>query len=335
MIESDHMVNTFNDVLSMAGVDPAEVKILRHGQLHWTKPYEAWKYDRPAFDGYQSRQGSRGAIPPSGYVASFAINRSGKTIFVGLYEIRGWSPCPVGSYDPITHEVYDDPDAGGRVYELVHDDRLADYEDRLVIEWPAGSAGRSWHRNASSTEWRVLEVVDQDEPMPLEWRTPESPAVLDNAEVESLANELTARGPAGQGFASDPAAIERVGMRAVADYFEGWDVRDVSTKKKGWDLEARRDGVTWLVEVKATATLVPTVWITPNEWRKAQEYPEWVLAIVTDALGDMPRLTWFMAKDLVMACEPSMFLATMDPSRGWAKPMSHLVGDRPRGRQET
>lgn len=106
---------TCNDVLTLGGVAPSEVKILRHGQVGDPKLYDTWRTDRPVFERYQALQGSR-AIPDHGFVASFVVSRASKTTFAGLYEILGWAPTPLGDVDPLSGSVHTSGD--GRTYDL-------------------------------------------------------------------------------------------------------------------------------------------------------------------------------------------------------------------------
>ena len=96
---------TFNDILTLGGLTPSEVKILRHGLVGEPKVYDTWRNDRPAFEGYQARQGSN-MIPENGFVASFVVSRADKTTFAGMYRNMGWTPTPVGSVDPLSGGVH-------------------------------------------------------------------------------------------------------------------------------------------------------------------------------------------------------------------------------------
>ena len=156
---------TFNDILTFSGVEPAEVKILRHGTDD-PRTYDAWRNDRERFEGYQSRQ-DRSEIPDKGYVASFVVNRAGKNIFAGLYRIGASTVAPDGDVDPLTGHI--SGDGKRRIYELARVGGWEQYEGRLVIDWPTGNAGRLWHRNVTSRLWLVLEIADQHDRWP-GWR---------------------------------------------------------------------------------------------------------------------------------------------------------------------
>ena len=158
---------TFNDILTLGGLSPSQVKILRHGLVGQPKIYDTWRNDRPVFEGYQSRQGAN-MIPENGVVASFVVSRAAKTTFAGMYRNMGSTPMPVGDVEPLSGSVHTEGRLG-RIYDLAPIPGWEQYEGRLVIAWPAGSAGRSWHRRADSTLWPVLEIADQHDPWP-GWR---------------------------------------------------------------------------------------------------------------------------------------------------------------------
>ena len=155
---------TFNEILRLGGLDPADVKLLRHGMVGRPKVYDAWRSDRVVFEAFQSRQG-RNEIPEDDYVASFVVSRQDKTTFAGMYRSGGSVLAPEGDLDPLDGTTY----PGRRIYDLTLVPGWEEYEGRLVIEWPSGSAGRAWHRRASSAQWRVLEIADQHDPWP-GWR---------------------------------------------------------------------------------------------------------------------------------------------------------------------
>ncbi len=49
---------TFNDLLALEGVDPSQVRLVRHqdNRLRPGRLYEAWRNNRDAFEDYQSVQ---------------------------------------------------------------------------------------------------------------------------------------------------------------------------------------------------------------------------------------------------------------------------------------
>lgn len=150
---------TFNDLLALDGVDPTQVRLLRHqdGRLRSGRLYEAWRNDQAAFEAYQAVQ-KRDVFPVDTLLASFIVTEAGKTVFVGIYRVDGVSSCPSGSIDPLLGS--DVSDQFG--YELTLLDLLADYRDKLVIEWGLGT--RTWVQRASNQPKPVLEITEQYEP---------------------------------------------------------------------------------------------------------------------------------------------------------------------------
>ncbi len=133
----------FNALLQEAGLDPAQVRLLRHqaslpdGRI----PLDLWHGDVTNFDAYQSYQGhalrARFARP---WWASFAGTRDGRTLFVGLYQVG----APVLLDQDVTLECTGQFMAGGTHdrYPIALSGLLGDYAGRLYIEWGGGSSGK-------------------------------------------------------------------------------------------------------------------------------------------------------------------------------------------------
>ena len=150
---------TFNDLLSLEGVDAAQVRLVRH-QDNRVKPgrlYEAWRNDRAAFERYQSIQ-QRNVFTVGDLLASFIVTEVRKTVFVGLYEVAGITTCPAGGVDALTGVDV----SGYNSYDLRLLGQLGDYIDKVVIDWGAGT--RSWVQRAANQPKPVLEITEQYEP---------------------------------------------------------------------------------------------------------------------------------------------------------------------------
>lgn len=150
---------TFNDLLALEGVGTSKVRLLRHqdARLGAGRLYEAWRNDRAAFETYQSVQRTD-TFRVGDLLASFVVTDTGKTVFVGMYRVDGVNPCPPGSIDPLLH--YDTSDQYR--YDLHSIDALADYQDKLVIEWGPGK--RTWVQRAANQAKPVVEIAQQSEP---------------------------------------------------------------------------------------------------------------------------------------------------------------------------
>lgn len=152
-------VLTFNDLSVLGGVDPDQVRLVRHqdNRLRRGRLYQPWRNDRNAFEDYQSVQ-SRDRFPIGDLLASFVVTEARKTVFVGLYRVAGVHTLPAGSIDALLrHDT-----SGHFKYDLVLTDALAEYRDRAVIEWGAGA--RSWVQRAGNQAKPVIEIATQYEP---------------------------------------------------------------------------------------------------------------------------------------------------------------------------
>ena len=152
-------VLSFNDLLVLAGIDPVQVRLVRHqdNRLRPGRLYEAWHNDRDAFDAYQSVQ-RKARFQVGDLLASFVVTEARKTVFVGLYRVGGVHTLPGGSFDFVVgHDT-----SGQSKYDLQLIDQLADYRDRVVIEWGAGV--RSWVQRAGNQVKSVVEIAEQYEP---------------------------------------------------------------------------------------------------------------------------------------------------------------------------
>lgn len=150
---------TFNDLLVLEGVEPARVRLVRHqdNRLQPGRLYEAWRNDREMFEDYQSVQ-SKDRFPVGDLLASFVVTEAQKTVFVGLYHVRGVHTLPECSIDPLLRQ----DTSGFYTYDLQLIESLTDYRDRAVIEWGAGV--RSWVQRAGNQAKPVLEIAEQYEP---------------------------------------------------------------------------------------------------------------------------------------------------------------------------
>lgn len=150
---------TFNDLLAIEQVDVARVRLVRHQdrRLAPGRLYEAWRNDRASFESYQAVQ-ARDVFRVSDLLASFVVTDAGKTVFVGMYSVDGVGTCPKGAVDALLRN-----DISGQVaYQLQHVDHLADYVDRVVVDWGAGT--RSWVQRAANQPKPVVEIAEQYEP---------------------------------------------------------------------------------------------------------------------------------------------------------------------------
>jgi Protein NO VEIN, C-terminal len=79
--------------------------------------------------------------------------------------------------------------------------------------------------------------------------------------------------------------------------------------KVGWDLEFThpRGDVVKVEVVKGLSGYQPIVLLTANEWRAAQQHPDWWLAVVTSALADNYDICEYSGSQVLDVCEPHVF----------------------------
>ena len=148
----------FNTILVQEGIDPVQVRLLRHqdnraGTIH--TPYELWRDNRAGFDNYQSVQSAKNRpkfkLP---FWASFVAGLAGATMFVGLYaaQYRG-----VGEKDlPRPHMHGTDKAGMYDLYDLKLENPLSDLSGKLYVDWGPGT--RAWVQRARDQNKVVTEI---------------------------------------------------------------------------------------------------------------------------------------------------------------------------------
>lgn len=174
----------FNSLLSQLGLAPETVILLRHQDKRAAPgrtPYELWRDDRPAFEADQSRQsiGNRPKFSRAPNWASFVATPGGATMFAGIYAAKRTGVFAEHNPQPCGDVI----DLAGScdVYELQHDERSADLEGRIFIDW--GDGTRAWVQRADNQNKPIIELHP-------EFKEPEFPGHLSFkkplSEVEGL-----------------------------------------------------------------------------------------------------------------------------------------------------
>ena len=142
----------FNALLRDEGIDPADVKLVRHQDWrHAETPYQLWWRAVGRFELYQQIQ-RRSVFKGAQWLASFVGTPLNETLFVGIYKVKGVGKAKRGLIDPITRK-----DVGGlNLYNLALSSKLAAYRGRLTIEW--GEGYRSWVQLARKKEKTIKEI---------------------------------------------------------------------------------------------------------------------------------------------------------------------------------
>ena len=144
----------FSSLLGDEGIDPAQVKLVRHQDTRNPNrtPYQLWLAAvRDIRFSYQRMQG-RLVFDGASILASFVATPFDETLFVGLYHITGVGVVPQGTIDPLSGKDV----SGLHFYDLNLSSKLADYRGRLTIDWGAGF--RSWVQRARNQDKEVVEI---------------------------------------------------------------------------------------------------------------------------------------------------------------------------------
>jgi hypothetical protein len=159
---------SFNHLLAMTGIDPAEVRLLRHTPEDCRREvFNAAMEGDASFERYQETQGNPkviGQLREARYLAGFIVAPLTKaTLFVGLWERLGERPAAWSDSDmPGSHTV------GARciAFETRHIQILSEYRGRLVIDWGVGE--RAWVQRADRQNKQILELRKEvaDPPFP-------------------------------------------------------------------------------------------------------------------------------------------------------------------------
>ncbi|MDP1547237.1 MAG: GIY-YIG nuclease family protein [Anaerolineales bacterium] len=157
-----------NTILSAEKFDLSEIRLLRH-QEKGHIPYEIWRDNRQSFDLYQSTQSikNEGKLRAK-YWISFVVTPKNETLFVGVYEVKGFM---------------EGVDSGGscHIYDLILDQRLNDLIGKLLIDW--GDGERAWIQHTDRQDKRILEIRK-------EFKEPDFPGFLNFISPLSKINGL-------------------------------------------------------------------------------------------------------------------------------------------------
>lgn len=161
---------TFNSLLDDYGIDPRDVRLLRHQTIKYAgrTPYTLWRDDHDGFLLYQSIQSVQNGPKLTGrYWASFVVTPAASTLFVGLYEIEKIGPCDPTIIDPLRGAPV--TQGGARELDLYRQAVVGvSMEDagRVYIDWGPGT--RAWVQRAQEKPKPILEVtrIFQEEAFP-------------------------------------------------------------------------------------------------------------------------------------------------------------------------
>ncbi len=177
------MLLTFNMLLKEAGIALSDVRLLRHKDQRASKgrtPYELWRDDRENFELYQCTQriNNRSKFQ-AGYWACFVGTPSHETLFAGLYAVEYLGVLNEDRQKPHMDGV----DKAGTCddYSLTPDERFADLDGRLYIDWGPGM--RSWVQRADRQDKPIVELRT-------EFKEPDFPGFLEFVEPLSRLDRI-------------------------------------------------------------------------------------------------------------------------------------------------
>jgi hypothetical protein len=148
---------TFRHALEAAGVNSAEVCVLRHQDARadpGRTPYQLFLRDRPAFEQYQAVQTieNRSRLRAN-YWAAFVGTPGRGTLFCGLYACRYLGVSDVDLPRPHQQGQVDKEGQYDR-YDLRLQEQLNEYIGLMFVEW--GEGWRSWIQR--NTEKPIVEL---------------------------------------------------------------------------------------------------------------------------------------------------------------------------------
>ena len=151
------MALLFNSLLTQFGIEASKVRLLRHKDSRAHKgcsPYEMWRDNRPAFEFYQHSQSIENrAKLRAEYWAAFVVPGSGRRCLpASMRCASGRQRARERSGRTLQAVTRRDCD----LYDLVRDERFADLEGRLVIDW--GASERAWVQRADNQNKTILEL---------------------------------------------------------------------------------------------------------------------------------------------------------------------------------
>lgn len=155
---------TLNVLLRAAGLDPANVRLVRHRDKHHHREvFDAARRNDPRFVCYQETQDNPRVLSQfrsARYLAGFVADpMSRDTVFVGIGERKSpWASSDMPAAIQVSPEAIS--------FETRRVNALSEYSGRLVIDW-CGSE-RVWVQHADQQDKPVLELrrVASDPPFP-------------------------------------------------------------------------------------------------------------------------------------------------------------------------
>jgi len=148
----------FNTILEEAGLNPADVRLLRHKDKRaepGRTPYDLWRRNRQQFESYQRTQSFHNEPRlDAPFWASFVGTPEGGTLFVGVYSVANRRLLERDT--PMPHRDGMDRAGSCHEYDLTLQAELGDLVGALLIDW--GGAYRTWIQRADRQNKHVTRL---------------------------------------------------------------------------------------------------------------------------------------------------------------------------------
>jgi hypothetical protein len=143
-----------NDLLGAEGIDPRNVKLVRHTSARRGPTlYEVWRSGPSGLElieGYQAVQSLK-RFQIGDLLASFVVTPSRDTLFIGLYHVTGIE----SETRELTEPIYKHQFTGWK-YEIERDSRLGRFVKQLAIDW--GPGYKAWVQHADRQNKRIVSI---------------------------------------------------------------------------------------------------------------------------------------------------------------------------------
>ena len=260
----------FNTILRQAGLDPSEVRLVRHKHndaIKGRRPYELWRDDRKKFEQYQSIQAIRNRRKfTAPHWAVFVVNYADETMFAGLYHAKYRGPLEKDAPRPHANGY----DKAGQVdiYDLRLQDKLSDMTGRLFIDWGRGAL--AWVQYADRHDKPVSELR-------IAFQEPDFPGFLNFVLPLSRLNNLPGgwiaalRSCRGIYLLTCPKTKEQYVGSASGDqglwgrwqdYISNWDAGNIGLKSR-----ERSDYQVSILEVAGSAATSDDIFRMEGRWQ--------------------------------------------------------------------
>lgn len=150
------MALTFNSLLESCGIDPRDVRLLRHtpDRYFGRTLYALWSDDNPDFLTYQGIQHARMRQRLAArYWASFLVTPDRSVMFAGLFSVERVGCHAEGTLDPVTRQEV----SGFDHYSQIPVQALEPWIGRVFIDW--GDSAITWVQRAHAQPKPILEIT--------------------------------------------------------------------------------------------------------------------------------------------------------------------------------